>query len=1142
MGSSNTALLKTIPLGNASTAKKWSTKISIGLVVVGCLVLLGWMLNISVLKNILPDLASMKPNSAIAFVLVGLALWFIATGRSRTSYRLPQILALLVFLIGLLTLSEYLFGWDLGIDQFLFQNTASTTIKIRMAEATAFGFTLLGLALLLLIDARRYILTQIFALIVFGIGLLAFVGYIFSANALYREALFNTIALPTALALCASGLGILLASSEKGFIAVISQNHLGGLMARRMLPAVFSVLLVMGWLRLQGQHLGYYETEFGTALFAVSAIIILTIVVWWTARLLNRIDTQHQEATRQLELYGRRMEILHNIDQGIIAAQALPQVIETTIKELRKLIPCERVAFSLVDEILQNLDIFTVDTNLDNPFNTERLPLQPNFFDGFNDHNTRLFEDLRLVQGSFQFADNLIERGFLTLFQVKITRNGLPVGIVHLAATTVGFFTKEYREIAVEVTTQLGIVIKQMRLSDSIQRSNETLERYARRMEILHKIDQGIIASYAIPELIETTLKDLRVLIPCERIAVSLVDEPARELMIFAADTDRESPFDVVRMPLAPQMFEDYGADNMRLFEDMRLVQERYPFTTNLVKQGFLTLLQVLLMQDGLPIGFMSFSAVSVGFFTSEFREIALEVANQLSIVIKQMRLSDALRQANDTLEQRVIERTAELNAAKDQVEAILNNSLDGILLANIDLGIEKANPAFEKLFGHTIADRAALSLLDVIDAADARRVRESIQTALMGVRNNTLEVRGRRENGTTFDAELSIGHIEGDGLVSTIHDITNRKVQERQLHYNASIQNTVADAVIVTDLDFRIQSWNKAAERIYGWPADEVIGKPVRDILRTEFNSTQFGEEIQRVFIEDGHWTGEVIQHRRDGSTIYMLSSTVLFKDVTGNPFGILAINHDISERIQAENMLRGALEHERELGDMKTRFISVASHEFRTPLTAILLATESLKFYRHKLTPDQIDQKLEKIALQVSHMTSILEDVLQSARMQDNYVDFKPAQEKFEVVCSDIVEEFTERQEYEGRIHYTSEIPELMSSFDSRLVRQIVINLLSNALKYSAADKPVHIKLFQQDQQITLVVSDQGIGIPAEDLKNIFEPFHRAKNVGRISGTGLGMSITKKAVEMHNGTINVLSEVNQGTTFTVNIPITEA
>lgn len=248
-------------------------------------------------------------------------------------------------------------------------------------------------------------------------------------------------------------------------------------------------------------------------------------------------------------------------------------------------------------------------------------------------------------------------------------------------------------------------------------------------------------------------------------------------------------------------------------------------------------------------------------------------------------------------------------------------------------------------------------------------------------------------------------------------------------------------------------------------------------------------------------------------------------------------------NQELQAsQQKLQEAYEKEKELSELKSRFVSMASHEFRTPLTTICLYTESLMAYRHKLTEEQINQRLGKIQSQVQHLSEITEDVLQLARLQARRMEFHPDQLDLDELCRSILADLQSLPEATARLIYRCTEPLPMAYVDKRLTRQLISNLVGNALKYSPAEKRVTITLEYTATTFVLTVADEGIGIPAADLPYLFEPFHRAVNVGSIAGTGLGLVIVKEAVELHGGTIAVASEVNRGTTFTVKLPLLTA
>jgi signal transduction histidine kinase len=240
-----------------------------------------------------------------------------------------------------------------------------------------------------------------------------------------------------------------------------------------------------------------------------------------------------------------------------------------------------------------------------------------------------------------------------------------------------------------------------------------------------------------------------------------------------------------------------------------------------------------------------------------------------------------------------------------------------------------------------------------------------------------------------------------------------------------------------------------------------------------------------------------------------------------------------------QAETALRQALAKEQELSELKSRFVSMASHEFRTPLATILALTETVTAYRHKLTDEQIGNRLDKIKGQVGHLKDIMEDMLQLARLQARRAEFNPIKLNLDSLCLSVIDEFQSQIGFAHQLIYTCDDTLKEVRLDKKLMRHIINNLVSNAIKYSPSEKPIIINLQYVNATLILKVTDEGIGIPPDDLKHLFEPFHRAANVGTISGTGLGLVITKEAIELHGGTILVESAIGIGTTFTVNIPL---
>ena len=228
-----------------------------------------------------------------------------------------------------------------------------------------------------------------------------------------------------------------------------------------------------------------------------------------------------------------------------------------------------------------------------------------------------------------------------------------------------------------------------------------------------------------------------------------------------------------------------------------------------------------------------------------------------------------------------------------------------------------------------------------------------------------------------------------------------------------------------------------------------------------------------------------------------------------------------------------------EKELNELKSRFISITSHEFRTPLTTILGATEVLKHYGQNWSASKKETYLDRIQTNVKHMNNLLEDVLVLSKGEAGKTEFNPLPLNLIEFCQNLVEEFQLGEHTTQELIFSCQGQCSQAHVDEKLLRHILSNLLSNAIKYSPDGSIIQFKLTYKEPAHIFQIQDQGIGIPVKDQKHLFDSFHRASNVGKINGTGLGMSIVKNAVDRHGGTITVDSTVDIGTTITVAIPV---
>lgn len=251
--------------------------------------------------------------------------------------------------------------------------------------------------------------------------------------------------------------------------------------------------------------------------------------------------------------------------------------------------------------------------------------------------------------------------------------------------------------------------------------------------------------------------------------------------------------------------------------------------------------------------------------------------------------------------------------------------------------------------------------------------------------------------------------------------------------------------------------------------------------------------------------------------------------------------LQKEIEKEKAAEGKVLEALAKEKELNELKTRFISMASHEFRTPLTAILSSADLLELYGRKWSDEKNLKHTSQIRRSVKYMTELLDDVLTIGRVESGTTVFSPSRVMLYELCSDIMESIKLKatDKHDFKFNFMLEKGEYL--LDEKLIRQILVNILSNSVKYSPDGGKIIFEILSGNDKIYFTVEDEGIGIPKGELDNLSVPFYRGRNVSNIPGTGLGMSIVRNSVDLHKGEIKIESEINKGTKVTISIPLTK-
>lgn len=248
--------------------------------------------------------------------------------------------------------------------------------------------------------------------------------------------------------------------------------------------------------------------------------------------------------------------------------------------------------------------------------------------------------------------------------------------------------------------------------------------------------------------------------------------------------------------------------------------------------------------------------------------------------------------------------------------------------------------------------------------------------------------------------------------------------------------------------------------------------------------------------------------------------------------------LNEELERRVvERTSELKASLDREKELNEMKSRFVSMASHEFRTPLSAVLSSVSLIEQYSRVEQEDKRKKHIERIKSSVKNLTEILNDFLSLDKLEQGKVDVDFQQFNLEEFGTDAIDEVNNLRKKGQHINYKYTGEQEISQ-DKRILRNVLLNLLSNACKYSEEDKSIDLTINHSPEAIVIIVTDYGIGIPEEEQENLFRKFYRARNAVNIQGTGLGLNIVKHYLELINGAISFTSVKNTGTTFTVTLP----
>ncbi|MFP4007048.1 MAG: PAS domain S-box protein [Spirulinaceae cyanobacterium] len=454
-------------------------------------------------------------------------------------------------------------------------------------------------------------------------------------------------------------------------------------------------------------------------------------------------------------------------------------------------------------------------------------------------------------------------------------------------------------------------------------------------------------------------------------------------------------------------------------------------------------------------------------------------------------------------------------------------------------------SPAYEKIWGRTCESlyEQPQDFIAAIEPEDRDRVLAVMAQKEQGF---DIEYRIRRPDGTLrwiCDRAFPLKDAQGKvyRVTGIAEDVSDRKLAEIALQESKEFLRNVIDTdpnlIFVKDAQGRFILANQAVADLLNTTVEAVIGKTAAKINLSPEDAAQHSQNDAQA-LQQGLTVVEETVTTPEGETRYFQSikTPLLTRD---GSYQLLGVATDITARKRAEQEMHKALQRERELSNLKSRFVSMTSHEFRTPLAVISSSAAILQTFAAKLKEEQKQQHLDTIQTYIKHTTQLLDDILLINKAEAGKLAYKPEPLEIAAFCDKLISELQMSAPQHRLIHHIEAQTDLILRCDQKLVRQILMNLLSNAIKYSPENSEIVFRLHQTETSVIFKIKDCGIGIPPEDIKHLFESFHRATNVGNRPGTGLGLSIVKKCVELHGGEITVASQMGEGTTFSVTLPL---
>lgn len=480
----------------------------------------------------------------------------------------------------------------------------------------------------------------------------------------------------------------------------------------------------------------------------------------------------------------------------------------------------------------------------------------------------------------------------------------------------------------------------------------------------------------------------------------------------------------------------------------------------------------------------------------------------------------------------------------------------EGIIIVNKAQEIIASNESANQLFGYNegelINERLEVLIPRKYHKAHPSHVSGFLKNSEKRQMGNSRDLYGLRKDNTMFPVEVGLNPftIKNDHYVmALITDITERKKAENELKHWANIFNETLNEIFIFDAKtLKFINANKGAQLNIGYTLDEL--KKITPIaIKPEYTEEEFRHYITPLLNKtETHLVFTTIHQRKDGTTYPV--EIHLQPSHTGDLETLVAIILDITERVNYTKklektvkertlQLQEALEVEKELNELKTKFLSLVSHEFKTPLSGVLSSATLIgKYDKGGEQQEKRIKHVNRIKSKVKYLNNIINDFLSIERLDNGKISYKYVTFSLSKIINEVIYDANMLLKEGQKIIYPDGVDDIVIEFDEKILELVLTNLISNAIKYSPENTQIKVVVLEEEEQLKISVTDAGIGIPEKEQKFVFNRYFRAGNALTSQGTGIGLNIVRSHLKNLKGSITFTSKQNIGTTFTVTIP----